>query len=421
MVGPLKRAATAAFRVAACGAFVTVSLPILWLIEPFWRIRLGEFLEDRIGHLAANTEFYVRLSERDGWPRRTTALWFAWNPANRQLLDMWKRRLNVIESLWLRRIFIAVRPILARTRFCAMLPMIPYDWHEVMFTGRPALRFTAAEEEQGRRQLAAIGIGPTDWFVCFHARDRAYLSTREGFGEKRHTDYLDSSIDNYIPAMQWIASLGGYAVRVGAAVHAPLPDLGARIIDYATHHRSDFMDIYLPAKCRFFLGTNSGFYNAALIFNVPVALTNMCPFPFVGMGGTNIMDIFKLLRSAKLQRILTLPEINDMGLLECYRNEPVRLRKLFNGTTYDKLGLQWVENEAQDILGLCMDMMDRIEGRAPSEEAVRLQAAFRALYRQAPDSRHLGGIGPRFALRYAHLIEPHKHGSADARPLRETA
>lgn len=421
MVGQVKRAATAAFRVAAASVFVVVGLPVLWLIEPFWGIRFGELLEDRIGHLAANTELYVRLGDRDGWPRRTTVLWFAWNPANRWLLDMWKRRLNVVESLWLRRVFIAIRPILKRTRFYVALPAIPYDWHEVMFTRPPALSFTAAEEEQGRRQLAAMGIGPTDWFVCFHARDSAYLLTRRGFGEARHSNYLDSSIENYFSAMQWIATLGGYAIRVGAAVDSALPDLGPRIIDYATLHRSDFMDIFLSAKCRFFLGTNSGFYNAALIFNVPVALTNMCPFPFVGMGGANIMDIFKLLRSKKERRILTLPEIRDMGLLECYRDEYERLRTLFDGATYEKLGLEWIENDPEDILGLTMDMMDKIEGRNSSTEAVQLQAAFRGLYKKAPDTRFLGGIGPRFALRHAHLITPDRYAAPASPWLRETA
>jgi len=326
-----------------------------------------------------------------------------------------------VESRLLRRAYIACARQLKRTRFYTALPLMPNDWHEVLFTTPPILGFTEAEEARGRGELSRMGIGPEDWFVCFHARDPAYMGRRAGFGQAVYKpSYLDSSIDNHIPAMKWIAERGGFAVRVGATVDHPLPELGPRVIDYATRFRSDFMDIYLPAKCRFFFGTNSGLFSVALAFNRPFVLANMCPYPWVGPEERWILDIPKLLRQSN-GRILSFPEIRDMQLLECDREEMDRLRRLFDGATYDRLGLAWVENDAEDILGLCMDMMDRLEGRAPPAEAARLQAAFRALYKKAPVGPKLGGIGPRFALRHAHLIEPEKHGDAQVGHLRETA
>ena len=399
-----------------------VALPLLWLLEMLRPVRIGALLEDRIGHLAVNTDLYARSARAAATSPRAKDIFLAWNPANRQLLAMWKRHLAIVESRWLRRAYIACEPLLKRTRFQAGLPMMPNDWHELLFTTPPILGFSAAEEARGRAELANMRIGPEDWFVCFHARDPAYMGKREGFGKAVYApSYLDSSIDNHIPAMKWIAERGGFAVRVGASVDHRLPDLGPRVIDYATRSRSDFMDIYLPAKCRFFFGTNSGLFSVALGFNRPFVLANMCPYPWVGPEERWILDIPKLLRRKSDGRILSFPEVRDMGLLECYRDDMDRLRRLFDGATYEELGLEWVENDPEDILGLTMDMMDKVEGRAPPDEAVRLQGAFRALYVRGYNGPLAGGIGPRFALRYAHLIEPHKHDSADARRLRETA
>lgn len=363
-------------------------------------IKFGELREDRIGHLAGNTELFYRTMERDGWPKRTNFIFLAWHPANRQLLEMWKREIRVIEGKFFRRAFIALRPWLARTPFYFELPELPVAEHPAFYTGTPALRFTAEEEQRGRDELKNMGVD--SWFVCFHARDESYIAKREGFGgTENQASYFDCSIENYIDAMRYVASLGGYAIRVGASVSKPLPDLGPRIIDYASNYRSDFMDIYLPAHCKFFVANTSGIFNISRIFNVPYILTNLCPYPWVGMSGPRNLDIPKLLRRKSDGHVFTFKEAKDMGLLECHRDEPARLRSIFKEQTYNDLGFDWIENTPDEITDAVRDMLDKIEGREPSEAGKALQAKFRALYNTAPKE---GGIGPRFAIKHARLI-----------------
>ena len=419
MRGAIKWLAIYVARAALVGV-----LPLLYAIEPFLNIRIGNLREDRIGHLASNTDLYARtMSDRIGRKRRKV-FFIVWNPANRQLLEMWKRYLPIIENVWLKRTYMACLPVLKRTRFFEVLPEISVEEPPAFLERSPVLRFTDVEHERGRRELAKMGIGVNDWYVCFHARDPAYMGTRIGFGAATYKpSYLDCSIDNYIAAMKWIVARGGFAVRVGATVEKPLPEIGPRIVDYATRFRSDFMDVYLNAHCRFFVGNNSGLFSIPRIFNVPWALANLCPYPWNGKGGFRNLDIPKLLRHKSDGRILTFPELRDMGLLECYRDDLDLLRYLFNGATYEKLGLEWVENDPEDILGLTMDMMDMIEGRAPPPEAVLLQRAFRALYARAYIGPLAGGIGPRFALRHRLLIVPSSPecpaGSTQPHELRE--
>jgi putative glycosyltransferase (TIGR04372 family) len=195
------------------------------------------------------------------------------------------------------------------------------------------------------------------------------------------------------------------AIRMGSKVESPLPDLGPRIIDYATNHHDPFMDIYLSARCKFFLGNNSGIITVARIFNVPWAAANMCPFPWVGKAGKRNKDIPKHLQRCSDGHVMTYQEIASAGLLECYHDEPERLRYLFQEETYKKMGYQWLENTSDEILDLCMDMYDSTVGRSLDPEGLRLQDVFNRLYKKGYHSLTGGGISPRFALRHRDLIE----------------
>ena len=387
--------------------FVVIGIPVLWVFEAIYPIRIGELLEDRVGHLASNTELYVRLARQSAEKPAGKTIFFAWNPANRPLLEIWKRYLPIVENKSARRFFIACRPFISRTRFYCPLPNIPVIEHEAYLNEPPVIQFTRAEDERGRAGLLAMGVSPDDWFVCVHARDPSYIAYRKGFGKaENQSSYLDCSIENYIPAMQWIAKQGGVAIRVGSHVANALPDCGPRIIDYAKLHRDPFMDIYLSARCRFFLGNNSGLITVARIFNVPWAAANLCPMPWVGKAGWRNMDNPKLLRRNSDGHIMTFPEIAAMGLLECYGDEPERLRMLFTPETYEKLGYTWIENSPEDVLAICMDMFDMSEGRPLDSEGLRLQDAFNRLYTMGYTHLNGGGISPRFALLHRHLIEP---------------
>ena len=382
-------------------AFVGFVAPILYLVEPFLRVRIAGLKSDRIGHLASNVDLFMRRNQLHGRARRTSHVFIAGNPANEQLLRMWRRKLTIVESKRLRFLWGRLEPIAARTPFLQPMPMDSNEHYEFAM-GNVSLSFTDKEEAEGRQRLSDMGIGERDWFVCFHARDPAYMATRKGFGQAAYRpNYLDASIDNYLPAMQWVAAQGGFAIRVGAGVDRPLSDLGPRVIDYATRGRTDFMDIYLGAKCRFFVGSTSGLFSVPLMFNVPIAIANHCPYIFVAPGrGTLYMP--KLLRRQSDKRFISFPESRAAGLFD---ESMARRRELFDGKTYESLGLEWVENEPQDVVGLCMDMVDQVEGKLAAPYADQLQKMYRALYVGPNASPYGGRLGPRFALRHAHLIE----------------
>jgi len=374
-------------------------IPVLWAIEPFWRFRFGEVFEARVGHLAIDFECYARTQQFEPIPRRTTHIFLVWNPANQQLMKMWKRHLCIIESRWLRWASFTFMPILEETRFYLEYNRFD-DAADILSLGRPVLRFTEEEEKLGREKLREMGIGPDDWFACFHSRDPSYLHTRKtatptGF----HRSMRDTSISNMTDAMQWVVEQGGYAIRMGAITETELPIKGQGLIDYPNHFRSDFMDIYLSAKCRFFIGSTSGLICVPVIFGTPAGMANNVPIHYQGLGMQSFLLLPKFAQCRNNGSILTFLECKERGLFE-YTDRTLRMK--FNDSFYDNIGIDWIENSALDILEFTQDLMDMTISEDPphAKEARRLQAAYRALLTRD----FATPLGPRFALRYKDLI-----------------
>lgn len=396
-----------AFRWFARGLFAVTVLPGLYILEPFYRIRLGIVTTQRFGELAANMDFFVRHQQHYGNPPRTAYLLFGWEPSNRQLFRMFKRlaRLNVLETRWGTWLLFALRPILTRTRFWHS-----FRWdnaHYFLFNNtKSELRFTEAEEKDGKARLAEMGIGENDWFVCFHAREDSYYRQWRPEAEDmwRAVDFKNTRIENYLKAAEYITSLGGFAIRIGAAVDIPLPEtVNPRIIDYATKYRNDFMDIYLLAKNRFLLGTSSGPYSVPIAFDVPLVVSSHFPYSH---SPNHSFDII-------LPRpVITYEDHQPVGFYEAA--EQGFYTTSTGGSELKYLHLyQWGESDADDILDGCKDMIDQLEGRAPSAEARELQSFYAGKYLgYLPDHQLAGKVGARWALKHRALIVPDETATA---------
>ena len=89
-------------------------------------------------------------------------------------------------------------------------------------------------------------------------------------------DYRNYNIDDFILASEELAKKGYFVFRMGVVVNKPLVANNKKIIDYTNSNlRSDFMDIYLGAKCSFCVSTGLGFDDIPHIFNRPVALLSV--------------------------------------------------------------------------------------------------------------------------------------------------
>ena len=228
------------------------------------------------------------------------------------------------------------------------------------------LKFTRAEEQLGRENTVALGIPVGHQFVCFHARDSSYLSEKHPGVDWHYHDYRDSRIGNYISAAQELVRRGLWAVRIGEIVAEPIVHSSSAVIDYTlSGRRSEFMDIYLGAKCKFMICSETGLNLVPTMFRRPIVFVNWVLIPYIYVWSRGVV-ITKKFFSVQKNRLLTYREIlsPDLGVYGDFGFAP-------------ESGIQLIENTAAEICAAAVEMNDRIDGLwTDTEEDIVLQNQF---------------------------------------------
>lgn len=337
---------------------------ILRLIRPWFLVRFGGMISSQIGHFAANTELY--LCEKDAGinvpkQRHIDIFYFAYKPlCNRELAKMWKR---VLPHVWP---YLIAAPIVRGNRLIPRGEIHEIgnntqndrDVHNLLDRFPPHLQFSPAEEIRGKDYMRIMGIKHEDPFVCLTVRDRAYLNSHLPEGNWDYHNYRDTDIKNYVLACEELANRGYFVIRMGAKVHKAMRTRHPRVIDYATNGmRSEFMDLYLGAKCTFCISTGTGFDAIPLIFRRPIAYVNLVPLGYLFTFRKQFLGITKHHISIIEDRELTLKEIFDRGV-----------GFALSADEYDSRGIRLIENSPEEIRDLVVEMVERLEGKWQSQE-----------------------------------------------------
>lgn len=271
-------------------------------------------------------------------------------------------------------------------QFDVPLP-IPFDTNDLLQKYPPHFVFTEEEEQQGQAGLREMGVPEGVGFVCFHVRDGEFLYQVRPrmvsiYGDWQEQPYRNATMENFMMAVDQLADMGYYVLRMGQWSKEPMVHDYPRVIDYATKYQTDFMDAYLSAKCAFFIGTNSGMTSIPMMYRTPLALVNIVPYTEIGYSGTIDLFILKKFYSQRDDRLLTLKEILNEPLLLNYHNKFTDVSRAY----YDSIGLEVQENSPEEIAGLTLEMEQRLgAGFQPSPEDEELQARYQMIIRAHAD------------------------------------
>ncbi len=168
----------------------------------------------------------------------------------------------------------------------------------------PLLSIDPRDESRGKDILKKWGMPDGAWFVALHVREYdAYTPNHNRLRAAPNAD-----ISTYLPAIRAIIARGGWVIRMGDSSMSELPGL-PRLVDYANSgEKSEWMDVFLWASCKFFIGTSSGPLTVPVSFGVPVLYTNCCGIGFSPALGRSLV-LPKLFYSKSEQRLLTVDEI----------------------------------------------------------------------------------------------------------------
>jgi len=377
----------------------------VYLIKPFFLIRLGELQSGRIGHFSMNTELYC--CEKDSGintpPQSHIDIFFLQKRVcNKQLEKMWRRELIILPR-WLlfpiNKINLFLNRLIPVKNFSKIGPEnLDRDVYNLLEKFDPHISFTNEEEQKAKNILKDYGIDINCKFVCLLVRDPAYLDRykNQSFRDFSYHNYRDADIDKYLLAAEELTKRGYYVFRMGAKVLKPMESSNPKIIDYAnTNLRSDFMDMYLGAKCTFCISVGgAGFFGVPYIFRKPNAYI-MVPFGHLCTANKYDLSITKNHISNKTKKKLNFSEIFSNGVAIIYRQQE-----------FDEKEVTLEENDPEEIRDLSIEMDDRLNGNwIETDEDSELQTKFWKIFSENIKKQNLeiplhGKIKAKFCSNY---------------------
>lgn len=226
----------------------------------------------------------------------------------------------------------------------------------------PLLKLTAGHVNAGRSTLQKLSLPYGAWFVVLHIRGSGFKNESSSLSTR------NAALSSYANAVDLILERGGHVVWMGESCDIP-SRLEGRVINYAdSNEKSEQMDVYLLAACRFYIGIDSGISIVPGTFGVPCVMTNWSP-AFARPWAAADLWIPKLIWCEKEKRFLTWDEMvaPPVGLYETVRH-------------FAEAGLRVVDNNSKEIADVVEEMLLRIEGKISySKEDEALQHAFKAI------------------------------------------
>jgi len=374
--------------------------PIGLVAFPFCSVFNIKFLNVfvlRLGHLCLEPDCYIKEGILGKHPKyKAVILASVRTVANRHLLSYWGKYFTIIRSpaacMFLRPLSENPFTVFNVYRYCSSVnrsadyPSIQDAYQKLR--GRPVMVLEKTDHDRGWDLLQKLGVPRGSWFVCIHCREEGYIS-REG------QTYRNADIGNYLPAMAAVAERGGWVIRLGDASMKAV-SLNKNFIDYAhLDIKSDWMDVFLSAQCRFFLGSASGLYLLANIFGVPAGCANNAPASTVLTYAPYNVGIPMLMRRKGEERYISFKDVFNSPAAD-FRYDYL----------YSDAGIEAEQNTSDDIRGLAIEMLDRFEGRLEySREDDRLQARFKSLLKPCHYSYGaVSRVGKDFLRKYESLL-----------------
>lgn len=238
------------------------------------------------------------------------------------------------------------------------------------------LSLTPEEMEEAKRKKELMDL--REPFVCVSNRDDAYLATTVPDEDWSYHDYRDSDINNFAPSADYLAEKGITSVRMGRYVQERVKF--GNCIDYASKYYDELMDIALMQGCKFYVGDANGLCIVPMALNTPYALKNIVPIFMDGWGShpQNVQSlyIFKKYYSKVNKRFLSINEMIEVDNIVAACGREIDKK-------YAELGIELIENSAEEILDLVMEMNARLDGEwIDTEEDLEMQKKYHSIFEQ---------------------------------------
>jgi len=312
------------------------------LVSPFVKIRINRINSLRIGHMLLEIDWY--LSQ----PRRKSIDFFFFStpkPVNVFLADFAKQRITFLSKNLLFGTYILNRLAPGGKKYIAELPTESFDFRLFDQTSSPFI-YTPDFETKGKELMKNLGISLSSPIVCFYVRDSSYATKQFPHQNQEFNSYRDSSVHDFVPAMEYLTTQGYTVIRMGRDSDAQINSSNSKIIDYCfSSFKSDFADFYLISKAKFAICTDSGTTHFPLFFRKPIAHVNI--------AGLHGLLHTKLVKFVTFKRYFDVNKNRDLTLAEILNSD---LPKFKDSEKFTNQGIKFLDSTPDEIVGLVKDM-----------------------------------------------------------------
>jgi len=362
---------------------ILLSVPInisLYIINIYKPVKLVYFRTNRLGHLALNTEFFLRKFQVENSMKNYTYILIPDHfISNRVLYNMYKNYFKkmdcviLIKNYFLVWILTIVRKV-SNKKYYFDIEMKSNEY-ELFTNTKPTISFNEIDIDRGNKILKEMGID--SWYICIFARDTSYLEEINRNIDWTYHDYRNADINSFELAVNYIIDKGGYVVRLGNIVKDKINFKHKQLIDYPfTNYVSDFMDIFLVSQCKFVLSTTSGATDTCSIFNIPRAGVNWMPIDHLPF--TSKYDIGLVKKLKKDNKYISLEKyfifIKNKNILP------------YDGNSYQKYNILIEDNSREEIFYVCREMFEKLNNSLNlSDDDIKNQKSYQDIHKKSLD------------------------------------
>jgi putative glycosyltransferase (TIGR04372 family) len=182
-------------------------------------------------------------------------------------------------------------------------------------------------------------------FVVIHARDSTY---KRYDGES----YRNTNINSFKKSVNWLLSKNFQIIRIGNRGMNRC-SYAKKIIDLTTYNMNqkdkEILDLFFIQECYFFIGSASGPYTLASMFNKPMLLVNMCPLGNVFPCAKRGIVLPKLYMNKISKKFIMFKDILNFNFSH------LRLDREF-----ETLNIKLIDNTSEEILAATTEIYKKV-------------------------------------------------------------
>lgn len=331
---------------------------LIRIIKPIFFIRFGCMYAAKYGPLSANTEMNLCEQELGLQPKNTDTFNIYHTGSisficNKQLFKMWKRIVRVYPKS--RYFWNVMNSFSFGKEHIIQAKKGSRDIYNLLERSPIHLSFTKEETKTAKKSLLKMGLNKNDKFILIINRTQRYLDeTLPGNLDLTHNSFRNSSINDLLPAAEMLVSKGNTIIRLGEKVGDILKTKNSKIIDYDRRgFRTELLDIYLSANCKYTIGASDtgGLAVAGWNFRKPMININFSSIEHLVPWLPSWLFCFRKYWLKDEKRFMKIKEMINSGAGSFYSYKQ-----------YEKKGIELINNSKQQIMDVVNEMELRLAG-----------------------------------------------------------